>query len=78
VFTWGWEDPGSVPPGSSTVEVTLEPDGGNTIVRLRHFGLPGGAEDPHAQGWEHYLGRLVVAAGGGDAGPDPWLTQPPQ
>jgi uncharacterized protein YndB with AHSA1/START domain len=28
VFTWGWEGEGNpVPPGSSTVEITLVPDG---------------------------------------------------
>jgi uncharacterized protein YndB with AHSA1/START domain len=74
VFTWGWEDESNpVRPGSSTVEVTFEPDGRATIVRLRHFGLPGGPEDPHAQGWEHYLARLVAAGTGRDAGPDPWV-----
>jgi uncharacterized protein YndB with AHSA1/START domain len=74
VFTWGWEGEGNpVPPGSSTVEITLVPDGSATIVRLRHHGLPGGPEDRHAEGWEHYLARLAVAAGGGDAGPDPWM-----
>ena len=36
VFTWGWEGEGSaVPPGTSTVEITLVPDGAETIVRLR-------------------------------------------
>lgn len=74
VFTWGWEDESNpVPPGASTVEVTLERDGRATIVRLRHLGLPGGADDRHAQGWEHYLARLVVAASSGDPGPDPWM-----
>jgi uncharacterized protein YndB with AHSA1/START domain len=74
VFTWGWDDEANpVRPGSTTVEITLEPDGGSTIVRLRHLGLPGGPDDPHAQGWEHYLHRLAVAASGGDAGPDPWV-----
>jgi uncharacterized protein YndB with AHSA1/START domain len=74
VFTWGWEDEDNpVPPGASTVEVTLVPDGSATIVRLRHLGLPGGPEDRHADGWEHYMARLVVAGAGGDAGPDPWL-----
>jgi uncharacterized protein YndB with AHSA1/START domain len=74
VFTWGWEDEGNpVPPGASRVEVTLVPDGSATIVRLRHLGLPGGPEDRHADGWEHYMARLVVAGAGGDAGPDPWV-----
>ena len=74
VFTWGWEGEGNpVPPGSSTVEITLVPDGASTLVRLRHHGLPGGPEDRHAQGWEHYLARLSVATSGRDAGPDPWV-----
>lgn len=73
VFTWGWEGEGNaVRPGASTVEITLVPDGAATTVRLRHLGLPGGPEDRHAEGWEHYLARLEVAAGDGDAGPDPW------
>jgi uncharacterized protein YndB with AHSA1/START domain len=73
VFTWGWEGEGNpVPPGASTVEITLVPDGRATIVRLRHHGLPGGPEDRHAEGWDHYLARLALAAGGNDAGPDPW------
>lgn len=75
VFTWGWEDETNpVRPGSTTVEVTLEPDGEATIVRLRHFGV-GGPEDRHAQGWEHYLARLAAAAAGRDAGPDPWIRR---
>jgi uncharacterized protein YndB with AHSA1/START domain len=74
VFTWGWEADGHpVPPGSSTVEITLEPDRGATIVRLRHSGLPGGPEDRHGEGWDHYLARLAVAAVGGDPGMDPWV-----
>lgn len=74
VFTWGWEgEANPVRPGSSTVEVTLVPDGSATVVRLRHHGLPGGPTDPHAEGWDHYLGRLVVAAAAGDAGADPWV-----
>jgi uncharacterized protein YndB with AHSA1/START domain len=74
VFTWGWEGEGNpVRPGSSTVEVTLVPDGSVTVVRLRHLGLPGGPEDQHAEGWDHYLGRLAVAAADGDAGADPWI-----
>ncbi len=73
VFTWGWEGEGNpVRPGASTVEITLVPDGAATKVLLRHHGLPGDPGDRHAEGWEHYLGRLSVAAGGGDAGPDPW------
>lgn len=70
-FTWGWEDSPDVPPGSTTVEVTLVPDGDGTIVRLRHSGLPNDQQrEMHGHGWRRYLGRLAVAAAGGDPGPD--------
>ncbi len=73
VFTWGWEGEGvSVKPGQSTVEVTLEPDGDGTLVRLRHYGLEGEARKSHAEGWVHYLARLASAAEGRPPGPDPW------
>lgn len=80
LFTFGWEGQQAgegehgVPPGSSRVEVTLEPDGDGTLVRLRHFGLPEQAREMHGQGWELYLGRLAAAATGADPGPDPNLT----
>ena len=72
-FTWGWEgDASPVPPGSSTVEVTLEPHGtDSTLLTLVHFGLPLDAIDMHRDGWNHYLDRLVVRSLGGDPGPDP-------
>jgi uncharacterized protein YndB with AHSA1/START domain len=71
VWTWGWEGSETIPPGSSTVEVTLTPDGDGTVVRLRHSGLPDDeAVNEHRRGWEHYTARLVVAASGGDPGPD--------
>lgn len=72
VFTWGWEDGGSLPAGSSTVEVTLTPDGDATILRLVHRDLPAELRAPHTEGWQHYLSRLTTAAAGGDPGPDPW------
>jgi uncharacterized protein YndB with AHSA1/START domain len=73
-FTWGWEQRMfDVPPASTSVEVSLTPDGEGTIVRLAHRRLPEGADAPHSRGWRHYLGRLEVAAAGGDPGPDPWL-----
>jgi uncharacterized protein YndB with AHSA1/START domain len=77
VFTWGYGDfPGEegnpFPPGSSTVEVELVPDGEATIVRLTHR-LPSELAHFHAMGWENYLGRLATVAAGGDPGPDPFL-----
>ena len=52
------------------VEITLTPDGDKTRVRLVHRGLPDDAVGDHEKGWDHYLGRLAVAASGGDPGPD--------
>jgi DNA-binding transcriptional ArsR family regulator len=48
------------PAGSSTVEITLEPQAGGTRVRLRHAGLPAG-EPPmaHLAGWRHVLATLA-------------------
>jgi uncharacterized protein (TIGR02453 family) len=78
VVTWGWENEAlGVPPGSSTVEVTFEPQRGGTLVRLRHAGLPPAALDPHREGWNHYLDRLAVRAAGGDPGRDPTLVSTP-
>ena len=46
-------------------------DGEGTLVRLTHSGLPDPKECAnHEKGWLHYLGRLAVAAPGGDPGPD--------
>jgi uncharacterized protein YndB with AHSA1/START domain len=60
VFTWG--APGSaVPAGSSTVEITLEPDGDGTLLQLVHRDLPPEEAPRHGEGWEHYLPRLARA-----------------
>ena len=73
VFTFGWESESSpVPPGSTIVEITLEPDGNGTLVRLVHSGVPDEIRAGSAHGWDHYLARLAVAADGGNPGPDPW------
>ncbi|HEY2964805.1 MAG TPA: SRPBCC domain-containing protein [Actinomycetota bacterium] len=75
VFTFGWEADGSpVPPGSTTVEITLIPDGDGTRVRLVHSGVPDEIRDGSAKGWDHYLPRLAIAAEGGAPGPDPWAV----
>ncbi len=72
VFTWGWElEQLAVPPQSTEVEVSLVPEGGETIVRLVHRRLPAAAVDFHRFGWTHYLARLAVAGAGRDPGPDP-------
>lgn len=81
LFTWGWEpaegmgqDQTGLPPGSSTVEVLLVPDGNGTLLRLRHSGLPTESTARfHTWGWGFTLDRLATVAVGGDPGPNPFL-----
>ena len=70
VFTWGWIGYENLPPGSSTVEIELRPDGDATVLVLRHRDLPEEELPMQRMGWEHYLPRLAVAATGGDPGVD--------
>ena len=62
VFTWGFEnDNRDVRPGSSTVEVTLEPRDGGTWLRLVHRDLPESERGDHDAGWVTMLDRLADA-----------------
>jgi uncharacterized protein YndB with AHSA1/START domain len=72
VFTWGVAGKGSLPPGSTTVEVVLTADGSDTVVELFHHDLPAEELDSHLEGWRTMLDRLVrhVAA-------LPWLNPRP-
>jgi uncharacterized protein YndB with AHSA1/START domain len=73
VFTWGWElgGRGTLPVATSTVEIELVPTDEGTTLRFTHRGLPDeAAAQSHAHGWDHYLERLVIAAGGDDPGVD--------
>jgi len=75
-YTWGWEDNHeNVAPGSSLIEIDLLPNNGSTLVRFTHSGLPAEAVPGHSRGWTHYLGRLAIAASGGDPGSDPELNR---
>ena len=70
-YSFGWEGGEKVPPGSSLVEIDLIDEAGGTLVRFTHSGLPDLEEcESHDKGWAYYLGRLTVAATGGDPGPD--------
>jgi uncharacterized protein YndB with AHSA1/START domain len=72
-FTWGFEGEGHVvPAGSTLVEITLEPAGGGTRLRLTHSDLTGESQDRHDAGWDHYLARITLAAGGGTLAADPF------
>jgi uncharacterized protein YndB with AHSA1/START domain len=77
VFTWGWETAQfKTPPQSTVVEVSLTPDGEETVVRLAHRRLKPALLALHRAGWHHYLGRLALAASGVDPGRDPWRDVP--
>jgi uncharacterized protein YndB with AHSA1/START domain len=75
VYTWGWQGRENVPPGSSLIEIDLAPKNGHTLVSFTHSGLPPAEVPGHTDGWNHYLGRLALAASGKDPGPDPRLTR---
>ena len=65
VFSFGWEPiDGSSPisPGGSRVEVTLIEDAGDTIMTLRHTGIPDTFAELHASGWSHFLALLAATA----------------
>jgi uncharacterized protein YndB with AHSA1/START domain len=65
VFTFGWDPTKGapdIPAGSTRVEVTLTADGDDTILALRHTGLPAAFRALHRDGWGHFLPLLVSAA----------------
>ncbi len=78
LISWGHAGSERLPPGASTVEVTLRPDRGGTRVSIVHRDLPELEARQHAIGWPHFLDRLTTAAADGDPGPDPWAASPPQ
>lgn len=58
VFSWGVAGNETLPPGGSTVEVVLTPDGDNTMVVLTHRGLQVNHLQQHREGWERQLDQL--------------------
>jgi uncharacterized protein YndB with AHSA1/START domain len=72
-FTWGWESTSpavsalsALKPGSSHVEIDLEPHSRGTLLRLVHRELPDDLARLHRERWEHHLNRLAtrMAKGG--------------
>lgn len=67
VLSFGWdptEGGPAIAPASTLVEITLTPEGDDTILTLRHTGLPAAVRDDHRAGWQHFLPLLAGAAGG--------------
>lgn len=77
VISWGRGGSTEFPPEASTLEVTLEPEGGGTRVSIVHSGLPEPEAPRHAAGWRTYLGRLAAVAGSVTAPTEPrWPAAP--
>jgi uncharacterized protein YndB with AHSA1/START domain len=58
VFSWGSPGSETMPPGSTTVEITLTADGDATLLELIHHGLPIDEVKPHIHGWTTFLNQL--------------------
>jgi len=70
-YSFGWEGNEAVPPGSSLIEIDLIDQDGGTLLRFTQSGLPDATQCAnHDRGWRHYVGRLAVAAAGGNPGVD--------
>ncbi|MEZ5407768.1 MAG: SRPBCC domain-containing protein [Acidimicrobiales bacterium] len=75
VVSWGMAGSTELPPGASTVEFVLTQHGTTTDVAVTHSGLPPEIAAQHHLGWQHFGGRIALAATGRDPGPDPWATE---
>lgn len=75
-FTFGWVQDPDLQPGASKITITLEPFEGGTNLRLVHDGLTPEQEVGHAEGWNHFLDRLVQYVTSGKAAADPWNAAP--
>ncbi|MCP2635258.1 SRPBCC domain-containing protein [Microbacterium sp. HD4P20] len=73
--TWGFIESEELPPGTSTVSFELTRTTGGTRVEVVHTGLPDGELPGHADGWAHFLARLLLAATGGGLPTDTWKPQ---
>jgi uncharacterized protein YndB with AHSA1/START domain len=66
-FTWGWETAdaaiAALKPGTSLVEIDLEPKEEGTLLRLCHSRLPDDLAAIHGDRWSNYLVQLAAAAG---------------
>lgn len=71
VFTWGWEASTEIGPGSTTVTITLTEgeSASETVVELRHTGLPAEASASHSEGWGYFFPRLAAVAENRNPGP---------
>jgi uncharacterized protein YndB with AHSA1/START domain len=65
VLSFGWEPTEGAPPigpGSTRVEVLLAEEDGDTVLTLRHTGLPVDLTEVHHAGWARFLPILADTA----------------
>ncbi len=72
LISWGHAGSALLPPGGSTLEITLAAIPEGTRVSIEHRDIPPEEAARHAIGWAHFLARLTIAATGTDPGPDPF------
>jgi uncharacterized protein YndB with AHSA1/START domain len=76
-FSWGQLGNKEMPPGTTQVLITFEPENGGTLLSLMHTGLSAEEKEKHAIGWPHFIERLVMLAQGMNPGRDPWADMKP-
>lgn len=66
-FTWGWESASpkhsallALKPGTSHVEIELQPHPRGTLLQLVHRGLPENLAGIYGERWELHLNRLTT------------------
>jgi uncharacterized protein YndB with AHSA1/START domain len=74
LISWGHAGSDRLPPGASTVEITLTATADGTRVTIEHRDLPPDQAAAHAIGWPHFLARLDIAGRGDDPGLDPFAA----
>ncbi|MCR2763789.1 SRPBCC domain-containing protein [Microbacterium sp. zg.B48] len=72
IVSWGFEGSATLPPGSSTVSFELTATALGTRVEVVHTDLPEGEVAGHVDGWQHFVGRLALAATGRNLPADDW------
>ena len=67
VISWGFSGSDVLPPGTSTVEIRLRPEGGGTRVEIAHSGLTRTEAKEHVAGWHRFLGHLAAVVSAAEA-----------
>lgn len=71
VISWGHAGSTRLPPGASTVEISLTPEADGTLVEILHRRLPEPEASRHPAGWRRFLAQLASIAPDTDRGSAP-------